>query len=314
MAASREPQSGSGYDPEAILVGMPLVFKCAWCSSDRLDAGSKCFSSLTSAPPQRESALRSALQNVVRTLRSAASGRPEGLHYICFCNALEGPVQIVFRAAIVRGGLTMKGNSPYRLTTSLLLLAGVVLVAIDGGARLAGAQKPGAEDLEVVAVRPNFYMIAGAGGNIAVQIGPIGVILVDTGSTPMSDQVLLEIKRLTNRPIRYIINTSADADHTGGNEKLSKAGQTILGNQGSAGVSEEAYTNGGVASVLAHENVLARMSAPAGQASLPFAVWPTKSIAAKATRCISTATGFRCCTCPRRTPMATASCSSAGPM
>jgi glyoxylase-like metal-dependent hydrolase (beta-lactamase superfamily II) len=175
----------------------------------------------------------------------------------------------------------MNRISPCRLTTSLLLLAGVVLMAIDGGAPLAGAQEPGAGDLEVVAVRPDFYMIAGAGGNIAVQIGPIGVILVDTGSTPMSDKVLLEIKRLTNRPIRYIINTSAGADHTGGNEKLSRAGQTILGNQGSAGVSEEAYTNGGVAGVLAHENVLARMSAPAGQTPLPFALLPTKVYSGK---------------------------------
>ena len=169
----------------------------------------------------------------------------------------------------------MKANSPYRLTTSLLLLAGIVLVAIDGGARLAGAQEAGGDDLEVVAVRPDFYMIAGAGGNIAAQIGPIGVILVDTGSTPMADRVLLEIKRLTNRPIRYIINTSAGAEHTGGNEALSKAGQTILGIQGSSGVSEEAFTNGGAASVLAHENVLARMSS--AQPLHPLCALPTKT-------------------------------------
>ena len=163
----------------------------------------------------------------------------------------------------------MRGHSTYRLAASLLL-AGAVFVGADGR-----AQQPGG-DIELVEVRPDFYMIAGAGGNIAAQIGPIGVILVDTGSTPMSDKVLTEIKRLTSRPIRYIINTSADADHAGGNERLSKAGQTILGNQGSAGVSEEAYTNGGAASVLAHENVLARMSATPAQPSFPFAAWPTK--------------------------------------
>jgi len=163
----------------------------------------------------------------------------------------------------------MKGNST-PLAASLLL-AGAVFGGADGR-----AQQPGGGDLEIVEVRPDFYMIAGAGGNIAAQIGPIGVILVDTGSTPMSDKVLTEIKRLTSRPIRYIINTSADADHAGGNERLSKAGQTILGNQGSAGVSEEAYTNSGAASVLAHENVLARMSATTVQPSFPFAVWPTK--------------------------------------
>ena len=56
---------------------------------------------------------------------------------------------------------------------------------------------------------------------------------------------------------------------------LSKAGQTILGFQGSSGISEEIFTNGGAASVLAHENVLARMSS--AQPSIPFALWPTKT-------------------------------------
>ena len=169
----------------------------------------------------------------------------------------------------------MSPNAAARLATSLLLAA-VVLVGGESGAPIAGAQQISGDDLDVVQVRPNFYMIAGAGGNIAAQVGPIGVILVDTGLTPMADKVLVAVRRLTSRPIRYVINTSADADHVGGNEKLSKAGQTILGNQGSAGVSEEAYTNAGAASVLAHENVLARMSAPAAPSPFPFAVWPTK--------------------------------------
>ena len=73
-------------------------------------------------------------------------------------------------------------------------------------------------------LRPNFYVIGGAGGNIVMQTGPEGVILVDSGSTGMSDKVLATIRRLTPLPIRYIINTSMDADHVGGNEKLSKAG------------------------------------------------------------------------------------------
>ena len=142
------------------------------------------------------------------------------------------------------------------------LLVAVFCVAVGGEAVLARASQQSSDDLDVVPVRPDFYMIAGAGGNVAVQIGPAGVILVDTGSAPMADAVLAAIRRLTNRPIRYIINTSADADHVGGNEKLSKAGQTILGHQGSSGVSEDVYTSGGAACVLAHENVFSRMSAP----------------------------------------------------
>jgi len=180
----------------------------------------------------------------------------------------------------------MNGKSAYRTAAAstpsrqrdgvlaALLLAGG-LCAGGGGALLARVPQQGSDDLDVVQVRSDFYMIAGAGGNIAVQVGPAGVILVDTGSAEMSDKVLAAVRRLTSRPIRYVINTSADTDHTGGNDKLSKAGQTILGNPGSSGVSEDVYTNGGAASVLAHENVLARMSGQ--QSPFPFAVLPTKT-------------------------------------
>ena len=157
-----------------------------------------------------------------------------------------------------------------------LLLTGAVL-----SARAQTPQATGS-DLEVVQVRPNFYLIAGAGANIAVQVGPIGAIVVDTGSQQLADKVLAAVRRLTDGSIRYIIDTSADKDHTGGNDTVAKAGKTILGNQGSAGFSEDVYTNGGAASVLAHENVLKRMSAPAGgEHSVHAALWPTKTYAGR---------------------------------
>lgn len=169
----------------------------------------------------------------------------------------------------------MRELCAYRTAAALLMAAGV-LAGIGSGSLFAGASQQGAaDDLDVIQVRPDFYMLAGAGGNVAVQIGPAGVVLVDTGSTRDVDRVLAAVKRLTNKPIRYVINTSADADHTGGNEKLSKAGQTILGNNGTSGVSEEVFTNGGAASVLAHEGVLAAMSR-AGSPP-PFPLWPTKT-------------------------------------
>jgi len=159
----------------------------------------------------------------------------------------------------------------YWIATAIILAAAVLS---------ARAQAPPAAsgDLDVVQVRPNFYMIAGAGANIAVQVGPIGAIVVDTGSQQHADKVVAAVKRLTDGSIRYIIDTSADKDHAGGNETVAKAGKTILGNQGSAGFSEDVYTNGGAASVLAHENVLKSMSAPAGgEHAVHAALWPTKT-------------------------------------
>jgi cyclase len=156
------------------------------------------------------------------------------------------------------------------------MLAAGVLAGTGSRALVAGAQQQaGGQDLEVIQVRPDFYMLAGAGGNVAVQIGPDGVILVDTGSAQNADKVLAAVERLTTKRIRYIYNTSADADHTGGNERLSKAGQTILGNNGTSGFSETVFTNAGAATLFAHEGVLARMSRP--NSSFPLAVWPTKT-------------------------------------
>jgi len=171
----------------------------------------------------------------------------------------------------------MRRHSAYPLAA--LMFAGVFCLGLGAKALLAAVSQQtrasASGELDLVAVRSDFYMIAGAGGNVAAQLGPAGVVLVDTGSAPMADAVVAAVKRLTDRPIRYVINTSADADHVGGNEKLSKAGQTILGHQGSSGVSEDVYTSGGAASVLAHENVFTRMSAP--QSPFPFAALPTKT-------------------------------------
>src|SRR5437764_8459869 len=111
--------------------------------------------------------------------------------------------------------------------------------------------------LEAVKVRKNFYMIAGAGGNIGVQIGSDGIVLVNTGAAGTSDKVLATLKTLTDLPIRYIINIDAGPDFVAGNEKLARAGFTIFTNAlgGGAGL-----PNGGGASILSHDSVLRVMS------------------------------------------------------
>ena len=137
------------------------------------------------------------------------------------------------------------------------------------GAMASQAADPEAGQLDVVRVRPNFYMIAGAGGNIGVQIGSDGVVLVNAGTETASEEVLATLRKLTPLPIRYVIDTNADADFVGGNAKLAKAGKTIFTNVLGNAALADAMTNGGAAAILAHDSILQRMSAPTGKKS-PF--------------------------------------------
>jgi cyclase len=159
----------------------------------------------------------------------------------------------------------------------VLVVAGMLV----GGDQPASARQQASDELDVVQIRPNFYVIAGAGGNIVMQTGPEGVILVDSGSTAMADKVLAAIQKITPLPIRYIINTSMDADHVGGNDRLARAGLSILPGAvaAGAGLNDDLVSNSGRASVLAHENVLTRMTEATGPQALPFAMWPTKTFA-----------------------------------
>jgi glyoxylase-like metal-dependent hydrolase (beta-lactamase superfamily II) len=162
------------------------------------------------------------------------------------------------------------------------IVALIVVLGPGAMSQRALAQQAGADGIEVVQIRPNFYVIAGAGGNIVMQLGPEGAILVDSGSTNAADAVLAAIRRVTPLPVRYIINTSMDADHVGGNEKLARAGLSILPGAvaAGAGLGDDLLSNAGGASILAHENVLSRMSAPTGAKPLfGSAFWPTKTFA-----------------------------------
>ena len=160
------------------------------------------------------------------------------------------------------------------------LLSAAVVLALGYWAPLVVAQQAAA-GVDVVQIRPNVYVLAGAGANIVAQLGPSGVILVDSGSGARSTQVLAALRRLTDLPIRYILNTTMDADHVGGNETLSKAGLSILPGAvaAGAGLGDDLVSNNGAASVLAHENVLTRLSAATGASAVPFALWPTKTFA-----------------------------------
>jgi glyoxylase-like metal-dependent hydrolase (beta-lactamase superfamily II) len=172
-----------------------------------------------------------------------------------------------------------------------------------------GDQSPRDGEVHVMPVQGNIYMLVADGTNITVSVGPEGVMLVNTGSVQMSDKLLAAVNNLANavvappnpnncfgancagvwgwsspyinsvisspapaKPIRYIVNTSAAAEHVGGNEKLASAGFFPRG----GGFGGAVPNVGRVASIIAHENVLNRMSAPANkQGAAPAVAWPT---------------------------------------
>ena len=125
-------------------------------------------------------------------------------------------------------------------------------------------QKPRSPELELLPVQGNVSMVAGAGGNITVQVGKDGVLLVDTGMAAMTDKVLQAIRTVSNRQITYIINTDERSDHIGGNATIAKLGQPL------------AIARAAQASVfiVAFSTILDRMSASTGQASVPESAWP----------------------------------------
>ena len=135
----------------------------------------------------------------------------------------------------------------------------------------ASTQRP----LSVFKVAPQVHVISGDGANITVQSGPDGVVLVDSGAGRRSADVLAAIKAISPDPIRYIINTTPDPDHVGGNAEIAPAGDALAGGGGGAGASFGGVRTG--AGRLAHENVLLRMSsAGAGRQPFPEAAWPTE--------------------------------------
>ncbi len=164
---------------------------------------------------------------------------------------------------------------------SVVVLAVMLSVAALTAAHRLQEQRPpapsaAAEDLDVIQVRPNFYMIVGAGGNIAVQVGGDGVVLVDTGSRANVDAVVAAVKKLTSVPIRFIINTSADPDHVGGNDTFLRAGESSFATI--TNLFPRNYFLSGPVAILASEGVFRRMSAPTGQVSpFPVAAWPTET-------------------------------------
>ena len=109
--------------------------------------------------------------------------------------------------------------------------------ALAAAALLAGAVQAQAQqqppdfskvEIKTTQIADNFYTLEGQGGTISVLTGPDGVLLVDTQFAPLTDKLVAAIKKLSNKPIRFVINTHVHPDHTGGNENFAKLGAVIF--------------------------------------------------------------------------------------
>ena len=125
-------------------------------------------------------------------------------------------------------------------------------------------QKSKSPEIELLPVQGNIYMLAGAGGNITVQLGKDGIVLVDSGVAAMSDKVLEAIRTVSKSQITYIINSNDRTDHMGGNENFVKIGRPLA-------INRAAQAN---VFIIAFSTILDRLSDPNNKPSIPESAWP----------------------------------------
>src|SRR5665213_283794 len=198
-------------------------------------------------------------------------GRPPGLRGAPQPRCSQG-MRRHFRSFSMKATLMQFANK--RLAAICLAITGAVLF----GALGIRAQQQNFDNvqLHILPVQGSISMIVGDGGNITVQVGKEGVLVVDAGFAPLVPKLTAAIKTLSDKPLRYIINTHFHGDHTGGNEALAKTGAIIAGGN-FAGSTPDI---GNIATIVGHENVETRMSeqkpAPSNDA-LPRDLYHTAS-------------------------------------
>jgi glyoxylase-like metal-dependent hydrolase (beta-lactamase superfamily II) len=155
--------------------------------------------------------------------------------------------------------------------------------ALLGGTVCARAAQSAAA-VSVLQLRPDFYMLTVEGVNIGVEIGQEGVIVVDSGPPQDAQAVLDEIRKIAVAPIRYVIDTSADPQFTGGNAVLSDAGLSLEVGwapllQAANHIRDIRALDSKRAPIIARLGVVEQMAASQRQAGTPAGALPTDTFA-----------------------------------
>jgi cyclase len=111
-----------------------------------------------------------------------------------------------------------------------MVFAVAATVALLSGAAAAQQQDFSKVEIKVSKVSGNIYLLEGAGGNIAASVGEDGIVLVDDQFAPLAEKIQAALKalRITDKPVRFVINTHYHGDHTGGNEPFANSGSTVI--------------------------------------------------------------------------------------
>ena len=158
------------------------------------------------------------------------------------------------------------GRKPVVLTAVVLLLAAgaapEVRAAAPDTAQADAAPASASGTVSVLQLVPGTYMLTVDGVNVGVNSGPDGVIVVDTGPASAAPRLLAAIRNITQQPIRYVIDTSSDADLIGGDPALVAAGQSLITDPGTLRLVPRNVADahvGRVAPIVATQEVLNRM-------------------------------------------------------
>ncbi len=121
-----------------------------------------------------------------------------------------------------------KRNWMGRLGICALLLAGTM--AVGQAAQAQQATDFSKVQIKVTKVSGNIYMLEGQGGNIAASVGDDGIVIVDDQFAPLAEKIQAALKdlKITDKPVRFVINTHYHGDHTGGNVPFANAGSTVI--------------------------------------------------------------------------------------
>ena len=109
--------------------------------------------------------------------------------------------------------------------TLALTLATLLAAALTTSAQ---GPDPSKVDISAVKITESFYALEGAGGRMGVLTGPDGIFVVDSSFATVTDKVVAAIRKISNAPLRFVVNTHVHGDHSGGNENFAKLGVTLL--------------------------------------------------------------------------------------